>query len=181
MIEAARQLSRFCDIYKSEFPGTLGRQSDDQLENNLHALDAASERPWVLLSAGVDYANTSEQVEMAMGVGASGILGGRAFWKEYFLQEGPRRGAGSPRPPGGNGWPRSMPWSARRELLGLPVMVSARQNWPPSGPPKAGTYGTARAIVPRWSQAVRRPLRARSIELVPEAAMHREWGRLTCP
>ena len=24
---------------------------------------------------------------MAMGVGASGILGGRAFWKEYFLQE----------------------------------------------------------------------------------------------
>ena len=27
---------------------------------------------------------------MAMGVGASGILGGRAFWKEYFLQDGPR-------------------------------------------------------------------------------------------
>ena len=30
-------------------------ESDDQLRDNLHALDAASERPWVLLSAGVDY------------------------------------------------------------------------------------------------------------------------------
>ena len=121
VIEAARQLSRFCDIYKSEFPGTLGRQSDDQLENNLHALDAASERPWVLLSAGVDYAQYLRQVEMAMGVGASGILGGRAFWKEYFLQEAQRRGAGSPRPPGGNGWPRSMPWSGAGNSLVCPL------------------------------------------------------------
>jgi tagatose 1,6-diphosphate aldolase len=91
VIEAARQLSRFCDIYKSEFPGTLGRESDSQLEDNLHALDAASERPWVLLSAGVDYADYVRQVEMALAVGASGILGGRAFWKEYFLQESPER------------------------------------------------------------------------------------------
>jgi tagatose 1,6-diphosphate aldolase len=88
VIESARQLSRFCDIYKSEFPGTLGRQSDEQLENNLHALDAASERPWVLLSAGVDYPEYFRQVEMALGIGASGVLGGRAFWKEYFLQQG---------------------------------------------------------------------------------------------
>ncbi len=86
VIEAARQLSRFCDIYKSEFPGTLGRQSEEQFENNLHALDAASERPWVLLSSGVDYSDYLRQVEMALAVGASGILGGRAFWKEYFLE-----------------------------------------------------------------------------------------------
>ncbi len=88
VIESARQLSRFCDIYKSEFPGTLGQQSLEQLEDNMHALDAASERPWVLLSAGVDYDQYRQQVEMALEVGASGILGGRAFWKEYFLQEG---------------------------------------------------------------------------------------------
>ncbi len=88
VIESARQLSSFCDIYKSEFPGTLGREPSQQLEDNLHALDAASERPWVLLSAGVDYPAYYKQVEMAMAVGASGILGGRAFWKEYFLQEG---------------------------------------------------------------------------------------------
>ena len=88
VIEAARQLSPFCDIYKSEFPGTLGREPEEQLEDNLHALDAASERPWVLLSSGVDYSDYYKQVEMAMSVGATGILGGRAFWKEYFLQEG---------------------------------------------------------------------------------------------
>jgi tagatose 1,6-diphosphate aldolase len=88
VIESARQLSRYCDIYKAEFPGTLGRDSDSQLGDNLKALDAASERPWVLLSAGVDYPDYFKQVQMAMGAGASGVLGGRAFWKEYFLQDG---------------------------------------------------------------------------------------------
>ncbi|HEV3165781.1 MAG TPA: tagatose 1,6-diphosphate aldolase [Isosphaeraceae bacterium] len=88
VIESARQLSRFCDIYKAEFPGTLGRDSDKQLHDNLDALSAASERPWVLLSAGVDYPDYFKQVKMAMGSGASGVLGGRAFWKEYFLQDG---------------------------------------------------------------------------------------------
>jgi tagatose 1,6-diphosphate aldolase len=88
VIDSARQLSRFCDVYKAEFPGTLGHDSDNQLRENLSALDAASERPWVLLSAGVDYSDYYKQVQMAMDSGASGVLGGRAFWKEYFLQEG---------------------------------------------------------------------------------------------
>ena len=88
VIESARQISRFCDVYKAEFPGTLGHDSDDQLHDNLHALSEASERPWVLLSAGVDYPDYFKQVGMAMECGCSGILGGRAFWKEYFLQDG---------------------------------------------------------------------------------------------
>ena len=88
VIESARQLSRYCDVYKAEFPGHLGQDSDDQLRDNLQALDAASERPWVLLSAGVDYPDYYKQVGMAMECGASGVLGGRAFWKEYFLQDG---------------------------------------------------------------------------------------------
>jgi tagatose 1,6-diphosphate aldolase len=46
VIESARQISRFCDVYKAEFPGTLGHESDDQLRDNLLALSAASERPW---------------------------------------------------------------------------------------------------------------------------------------
>jgi tagatose 1,6-diphosphate aldolase len=87
-IESARQISRFCDVYKSEFPGTLGHESDSQLVDNLHALSEASERPWVLLSAGVDYPAYKKQVEMALQAGASGVLGDRAFWKEYFLQDG---------------------------------------------------------------------------------------------
>jgi tagatose 1,6-diphosphate aldolase len=88
VIESARQISRYCDVYKAEFPGTLGHDSDDQLHDNLHALSEASERPWVLLSAGVDYPDYFKQVGMAMDCGCSGVLGGRAFWKEYFLQEG---------------------------------------------------------------------------------------------
>jgi tagatose 1,6-diphosphate aldolase len=84
VIESARHLSRYCDIYKAEFPGTLGVESDKQLEENVRALSAACVRPWVLLSAGVDYADYKKQVEMAMSNGASGVLGGRAFWQEYF-------------------------------------------------------------------------------------------------
>ena len=88
VIETARMISRFCDVYKAEFPGTLGHESDDQLVDNVHALSEASERPWVLLSAGVDYPDYLKQVKMAMDCGCSGVLGGRAFWKEYFLQDG---------------------------------------------------------------------------------------------
>jgi tagatose 1,6-diphosphate aldolase len=89
VIETARQVSRFCDIYKAEFPGWLGKDSESQLKENLRKLDAASERPWVLLSAGVDFPAYKQQVEMAVAAGASGVLGGRAFWKEYFQQDGP--------------------------------------------------------------------------------------------
>jgi tagatose 1,6-diphosphate aldolase len=88
VIDSARQLSRFCDVYKAEFPGTLGHDSDKQLRDNLQALSTSSERPWVLLSAGVDYPDYYKQVQMALEAGASGVLGGRAFWKEYFLQDG---------------------------------------------------------------------------------------------
>ncbi len=88
VIETARQLSRFCDIYKAEFPGHIGRESDVQLQENMRKLDAACERPWVLLSAGVDFPEYKRQVEMALKAGASGVLGGRAFWKEYFQHDG---------------------------------------------------------------------------------------------
>jgi tagatose 1,6-diphosphate aldolase len=43
----------------------------------------------VLLSAGVDYPQYKKQVEMAVKAGASGVLGGRAFWKEYFTHATP--------------------------------------------------------------------------------------------
>ena len=88
VIETARYISQYCDVYKAEFPGTLGHESDDQLNDNLVALSEASAKPWVLLSAGVDYPDYLKQVKMAMESGCSGVLGGRAFWKEYFLQDG---------------------------------------------------------------------------------------------
>ena len=87
VIETARYLSRYCDVYKAEFPGTLGVESDSKLADNLRDLNSACERPWVLLSAGVEFAEYKKQVELAMAAGASGVLGGRAFWKEYFTQK----------------------------------------------------------------------------------------------
>jgi tagatose 1,6-diphosphate aldolase len=90
VIESARQLSRFCDVYKAEFPGYLNRTSEQQIETNLKELDRACERPWVLLSAGVDFPDYKRQVEMAVRCGASGVLGGRAFWKEFFTHDTPQ-------------------------------------------------------------------------------------------
>lgn len=88
VIESARQLSRWCDVYKAEFPGTLGHETEEQHRDNLLALSECSQTPWVLLSAGVDFDDYIVQVKMAMDCGATGILGGRAFWKEYFQQDG---------------------------------------------------------------------------------------------
>ncbi len=84
VIESARILSRYCDIFKAEFPGVPGIDSDATMMDNLKRLNDACTKPWVLLSAGVDYPEYKKQVEMAMKAGASGILGGRAFWKEFF-------------------------------------------------------------------------------------------------
>jgi tagatose 1,6-diphosphate aldolase len=89
VIESAKYLSRYCDIYKAEFPGTFGHETDAQLVDNLKRLNDACVKPWVLLSAGVDYDKYKKQVEMAMKAGASGILGGRAFWKEFFTYPDP--------------------------------------------------------------------------------------------
>jgi tagatose 1,6-diphosphate aldolase len=88
VIDSARILSGHCDVFKAEFPGTLKHETDAQLQENLHKLNEASKTPWVLLSAGVDFPDYKKQVDMAVKAGASGILGGRAFWKEYFLQDG---------------------------------------------------------------------------------------------
>lgn len=89
VIDSAKFLSRYCDVYKAEFPGTFGHETDAQLVDNLKRLNDACVKPWVLLSAGVDYDKYKKQVEMAMKAGASGILGGRAFWKEFFTYASP--------------------------------------------------------------------------------------------
>ncbi len=41
MLESARWLSRWCDVYKAEFPGNFGHESDSQLQENLVKLNAA--------------------------------------------------------------------------------------------------------------------------------------------
>jgi len=84
VIRTARALSKYCDVYKAEFPGTLGFDVEAKLTRNLEKLNNACRKPWVLLSAGTDFPDYRRQVEMALRHGANGILGGRSFWQEYF-------------------------------------------------------------------------------------------------
>jgi tagatose-1,6-bisphosphate aldolase len=44
--------------------------------------DAARGTPWAVLSAGVDHSTFLGQIEAAMANGASGVIGGRALWKD---------------------------------------------------------------------------------------------------
>ncbi|MBM2825020.1 MAG: Tagatose-bisphosphate aldolase [Dehalococcoidales bacterium] len=71
------------DVLKSEFPADLRYQSDEaELLKLCCQLDASTRVPWVILSAGVDFALFRKQVEIACRAGASGFLGGRAIWQE---------------------------------------------------------------------------------------------------
>ena len=87
------------DILKLEFPASLkyakefahgefdGMQRDpvydlDAVKGFCENLDAASEVPWVILSAGVDMDEFAENVRLATAAGASGFLCGRAIWQD---------------------------------------------------------------------------------------------------
>lgn len=71
------------DVYKSEFPVDVKAQpAPETWTEACQALSQASQIPWVLLSAGVDYPVFAQQTEVACKAGASGILAGRAIWKE---------------------------------------------------------------------------------------------------
>jgi tagatose 1,6-diphosphate aldolase len=81
---SARQLTPLgVDVLKAEFP-VDGRYEPDegQWRDACQALDAASQAPWILLSAGVAFDEFARQVKIACQAGASGFLGGRAIWEE---------------------------------------------------------------------------------------------------
>lgn len=84
VIETARRLSRTgADVLKMEFPLDIQFNQDrGEWRAACEALSRASNVPWVLLSAGVDFAQFKPQVEVACHAGASGFLAGRAIWKE---------------------------------------------------------------------------------------------------
>ena len=63
------------DVLKAEFPADLDYRKDKrELINLCHQLDMASQVPWVILSAGVDFELFCQQVEIACQAGASGFL-----------------------------------------------------------------------------------------------------------
>jgi tagatose-1,6-bisphosphate aldolase len=71
------------DVLKAEFPLEIAEDPD---ENHWAAacaeISAASPVPWIVLSAAVDYATYTRQVEIACRLGASGSAVGRAVWQE---------------------------------------------------------------------------------------------------
>ncbi|MDH5689798.1 MAG: tagatose 1,6-diphosphate aldolase, partial [Candidatus Bathyarchaeota archaeon] len=87
VVETARELTKpeySVDVLKAEFPlnlkyaGELGQDPSEACKE----LDEASQVPWVVLSAGVDYDEFKENLKYALENGASGFLCGRAIWKE---------------------------------------------------------------------------------------------------
>ena len=93
VVETARRLTPMgVTVLKAEFPLDV-KQTQDQGEwaAACAELSAASVTPWVLLSAGVDFDIFLEQVRVACIAGASGVLCGRAVWKESVQLAGSER------------------------------------------------------------------------------------------
>jgi tagatose 1,6-diphosphate aldolase len=85
VVETARRLTGIpgVDVLKAEFPLDVAA-IPDEAEWRLACLELteASQAPWVLLSAGVDFETYLRQVAVAAQAGASGVAVGRAVWKE---------------------------------------------------------------------------------------------------
>ena len=84
VIETARRLVPLgVDILKAEFPVDVSAEPDENIwRDACQELTATIEVPWVLLSAGVSYETFMKQVRIACNAGASGVMAGRAVWKE---------------------------------------------------------------------------------------------------
>jgi tagatose 1,6-diphosphate aldolase len=93
--ESARRIGALGpDVLKLEFPVDVRYEPDeDAWLEACRALNEAATAPWVLLSAGVDYATFKRQFEVACRAGASGHTTGRALWKEALTLEGEAREA----------------------------------------------------------------------------------------
>lgn len=95
IIETARRLSQTgVDVLKMEFPVDYNYSSDEaSWRRQCVALSEASQVPWVLLSAGVDFETFEQQTQIACESGASGFLAGRAIWKEAVNMPSQQRAA----------------------------------------------------------------------------------------
>ena len=82
--ETARRLSVLgADVLKLEFPNDAAFDGDQTAwQAACEAISEVCATPWVLLSAGVDFATFEIQTAVACRAGASGFLAGRAIWKE---------------------------------------------------------------------------------------------------
>jgi tagatose-1,6-bisphosphate aldolase len=93
VIETARRLSALnIDMLKMEFPVDPASKPDDSVwRNACMAVSEASSVPWLLLSAGVSFELFARQAKVACEAGASGVLAGRAVWREASELAGVQR------------------------------------------------------------------------------------------
>ena len=78
------------DMLKVEFPGYVDTPAGVAAATNACLeLDAAVHVPWVILSAGVGYADFKTQVAIACRSGASGYLAGRSIWRDAVSTHDP--------------------------------------------------------------------------------------------
>lgn len=84
VVQTARRITSLpIDVLKAEFPVDLQIEKDEgRAMDACQRLNEASQLPWVILSAGVDYETFCRQVDMACRAGACGFLGGRAIWQD---------------------------------------------------------------------------------------------------
>ena len=95
VVETARRLTPLgVDVLKAEFPLDISEEPDrERWKEACSELSNASLAPWVLLSAGVSFEDFVHQTEIACQLGASGVLAGRAVWKEAVALSGDSRTA----------------------------------------------------------------------------------------
>lgn len=84
VVETARRLVPLgVDVLKAEFPVDVNVEPQESAWHDAcEELTDASDVPWVLLSAGVSYDVFLRQVRAACEAGASGVMAGRAVWRE---------------------------------------------------------------------------------------------------
>jgi tagatose 1,6-diphosphate aldolase len=84
VVETASKLTSIpgVDILKAELPLDIQENDLKKMAEACSEVSAASEIPWILLSASVPYNTFFEQARVACEAGASGIAVGRAVWQE---------------------------------------------------------------------------------------------------
>ncbi|REG10341.1 tagatose 1,6-diphosphate aldolase [Pelolinea submarina] len=93
ILESAEKLTPLgVDVLKAEFPLDIQEFGDfNAWQSACRQLSQASQVPWILLSASVEYEIFLQQVTAACLGGASGVAAGRAVWKEAVNLNGQAR------------------------------------------------------------------------------------------
>jgi tagatose 1,6-diphosphate aldolase len=93
VVETAKKLMfPGMDVLKAEFPLDIASTpAESDWLAACEKISATCSKPWILLSAAVDYPTYVRQVTIACKAGASGIAVGRAVWQEAVTMEGNER------------------------------------------------------------------------------------------